>query len=122
MTHLARVRRSCASAPGPCKFYLSQSRRHQHERDSSTCRHPEGRFHHHVGRQTVIVEHRWTPLRRLGDLSYERVPGRSEPDLRLTVEQLVRAGGAPLRRWWQNLGGGRKRVHVRRCAWYTPVV
>ena len=49
-------------------------------------------------------------------------PGRSEPDLRLAVERLVRPDDPALQRRRQDLGAGRQQVRLRRRARHAPVV
>src|SRR5437868_4072800 len=71
-----------------------------------------------VGWQAQKVGGRRAVLCRVGDLSYERLARRSESDLRLAVQQLVRADHSAFKRRRQNVGTagheGRRANHYAR--------
>ena len=68
----------------------------------------KGALHPHVRRQTEEVERQRPALRRLGDVSPEGLAGRSQPDLRLADQRLVRAGHSALRRRRQDVDHARQ--------------
>src|SRR5579871_4041468 len=67
------------------------------ERSKSFGGNEKRRLHSHIGRQAPEMGRQWSPFWRLGDLSYERIPRRSEPDLCVANQRLVWAGHSALR-------------------------
>ena len=76
--------------------------------------HAQGRVHPDVGREARKVGRQRSAFRGLGDLSSQRIAGRSESAVCVAVQRLVRAADPALRRRRQNVGAGRQQVRLRR--------
>ena len=70
----------------------------------------------------AALGHQRPALRRLGDLSPQRLARRSESALRLAVQRLVRAVDPAQRRRRQDLAAGGQQVRLRRRPRHAPVV
>src|SRR5713101_9629763 len=67
-----------------------------HEQGAGTGRHAQGRLRFELGRHPEEMESRRPSVRGLGDLSPQRLAGRTRQVVRIPIQRLVRPGDAAL--------------------------
>ena len=89
---------------------------------SRSRRHAQRRVHPDLRRHAPAMGYQRPFLRRLGDLSSQRLARRSESALCLAVQRLVRADDPAQRRWRPDVAAGGQQVRLRRRPRHAPVV